>query len=117
MKAHSWKGIGALFIGILAFINTASIANSDELGLKLESALQFAEEPLANLAEEVLSSSNQFVDYSNTSGEWNIKNSSTWCSGFVPGLFLVYVRSYWRHHLVATCTSLDQRCSFSLHSR
>ncbi|MDB2499520.1 glycoside hydrolase family 88 protein [bacterium] len=87
MKAHSWKGIGALFIGILAFINTASIANSDELGLKLESALQFAEEPLANLAEEVLSSSNQFVDYSNTSGEWNIKNSSTWCSGFVPGLF------------------------------
>jgi hypothetical protein len=27
------------------------------------------------------------VDYTNSAGQWNKKNDSTWCSGFIPGMF------------------------------
>ncbi len=60
---------------------------NDDLALKLDRALQFGALQMETLAEDVLSGNNQFVDYSNTAGVWNIKNSSTWCSGFIPGLF------------------------------
>ena len=76
-----------LSVGLIAALITVNTWANDELAIKLNDALEFAEQPLTGLAEEVLDNTNQFVDYSNTAGQWNVKNSSTWCSGFVPGLF------------------------------
>lgn len=52
----------------------------------IDTGLAFAEEQLEALPE-ILGSSSQFMDYSNTSGTWQRKSRSSWCSGFAPGLF------------------------------
>lgn len=72
---------------ILLITLGATISVAEDLSLKIEKSLDFGASQLDNLAEQVLASSSQFVDYSDTAGKWNIKTNSTWCSGFIPGLF------------------------------
>jgi hypothetical protein len=60
---------------------------SDEIDDSIDNGLQFAQTQAAYLADSVLKTNSRFTDYSSTSGTWNIKSRSTWCSGFPPGLF------------------------------
>lgn len=64
----------------------AQAGAQDSIGWKLDNALQFSAAQLETLATTVLSNSSQFVDYSSPAGQWTVKNNSTWCSGFTPGL-------------------------------
>ena len=53
-----------------------------------EKVIAHAEKIGANLADNVLlGNAERFVDYTGTSGVWNTKSDSTWCSGFIPGMF------------------------------
>jgi hypothetical protein len=70
---------------LLAFAVATPIF-SDELDTSIENGLQFAQAQ-ADYMAAVLRLNSRFTEYSNTSGVWQIKSRSTWCSGFTPGLF------------------------------
>lgn len=57
-----------------------------DLDTTIGNALTFSAEQVEDLAG-ILRTNSRFVDYSNTSGTWQIKNKSSWCSGFSPGMF------------------------------
>lgn len=68
-----------------ALVLLTSSAGAD-IESSIDTGLAFAEEQLAELPG-ILRVNSRFMDYSNTSGNWQTKSRSTWCSGFAPGMF------------------------------
>lgn len=53
-----------------------------------KNVLELVEKKSESLAVNVLKNNKElFTDYTDTDGEWDTKGDSTWCSGFVPGIF------------------------------
>jgi len=75
---------------------------SDEIDTSIDNGLQFAQTQASYLADSVLRTNSRFTDYSSTSGVWQIKSRSTWCSGFPPGLF------WYLHNLTGEQEWLDR---------
>jgi len=58
------------------------------IAIREAKVLEHAGDRAQRLAEQVLGNNQEkFVDYTTTGGIWNVKNDSTWCSGFVPGIY------------------------------
>ncbi len=74
-----------LVLSLCAALVSAPVLLAD-IESSIDTGLAFAEEQLADLPS-ILGNNSQFMDYSNTSGTWQRKSRSTWCSGFAPGMF------------------------------
>jgi hypothetical protein len=90
---------------LLAFAVATPIF-SDELDTSIDNGLQFAQAQ-ANYLASFLRTKARFTDYSSTSGTWQIKSRSTWCSGFTPGLF------WYLHNLTGEQKWLDRARSWT----
>lgn len=71
-----------LFFLVFALVGPARA----DLESTINNALTFSAEQVEDLAG-ILRTNSRFPDYSNTSGTWQIKSRSSWCSGFTPGMF------------------------------
>lgn len=58
------------------------------IAIREDKVIAHAELLGANLADNVLNQNRErFVDYTNPGGDWQTKSDSSWCSGFIPGMF------------------------------
>ncbi len=60
---------------------------ADEIDDAINDALLFSQDQAERLTEILGNDPERFVDYTNRSGKWALKNENVWTSGFVPGLF------------------------------
>ena len=89
-------------LSLLAAFVVVTPLFSDEIDTSIDNGLQFAQSQADYLADSVLKTNSRFTDYSSTSGVWQIKSRSTWCSGFTPGLF------WYLHNLTGEQKWLDR---------
>lgn len=84
LKAHNLCCIAML----LTSINSAHANDSSAQHSPYQNVMQVVEAKSRGLAVNVLDNDNDdFTDYTDEDGEWDIQGDSNWCSGFVPGIY------------------------------
>ncbi|WP_166738808.1 glycoside hydrolase family 88 protein [Psychromonas algarum] len=78
------SAIPLILVGLTFVPNNSYAAQNTQY----KSVMDLIESKSKGLAVNSLKNDHElFTDYTDTDGEWDTKNSRTWCSGFVPGIF------------------------------
>lgn len=76
------------FTTVAALIAAATVLEAQSLPTQLQGVIDLAEVRYENVATNVLrGNTDRFINYTTTSGNWQTQSSSTWTSGFLPGIY------------------------------
>lgn len=68
-------------------VPTPPVPSDDPLAANIAAALDIAEQRFAALANDRSPSGDNFLCYTEYSGDWDQQSVTNWCTGFIPGAF------------------------------